>query len=148
MDVRKQANDKMFRIEEYKALRAEIDHHLKAVSDLQLAIIAGIAAIYAFADKSTTNKDLILYSMPILVLLGILACLPHYIRTKSIGKYILTIERELIFENSRGGWEKFLLFGGRGDVKLNFLEKAPFIYLDGIAWIAIFIGSFVLIAIR
>ncbi|MEL4429414.1 hypothetical protein [Shewanella mangrovisoli] len=93
-----------FVLEEYKALRVEIDNIQKQGYAMETALILGIAGFVSFASSATIADSLIWY-LPFLITLLVTAKKWFLSkRMEELGEYIARIEDKLKFANIIG-WE-------------------------------------------
>ena len=102
-----------FLIEEYKALRQEIDNNLLQLRRIIYLNILGCGALWYFILDSLSEKKplyLIIYWLPLMLCT---LCGLYFISlrrdVKRIGSYLKDTENEFLKKGNQLGWENFLI---------------------------------------
>lgn len=101
-----------FFLEEYKALRREIEIHLLERGRIEAQVYIGVFATLAWlavnGNKLTGIYERLGFGLPMaIVLVGLLRCWAVHARTLMIGKYVQRIESNLLLRGVEG-WEGWL----------------------------------------
>jgi hypothetical protein len=108
-DGNRSANSKEFYLEEYKALRKEIESLSKETRSLERNVIISIGLVWVWLlnDGTATTKPAWLFPI-LLAVLGCLRAMQIERHFKSFNEYIGKIEASFSAEQDPGGWEHFL----------------------------------------
>jgi len=100
-----------FLIEEYKALRSEIEFLSSHSRVLESSIVLGTAAIYAWVAKERpADIEKFIWWVPVILsVLGSIREYGHKVRTFQIAEYIRQIEEYFQKDATPSGWEHFLV---------------------------------------
>jgi len=101
--------DKLFLLEEYKALRAEILYLVRQSYLFEAAILVGVGAIYSWLfSREPNGVNPLVWWVPFgLTVLGALRELGVRLRLLQMSEYIRKIEPEFLCGET-AGWEHFL----------------------------------------
>lgn len=102
---------KLFLLEEYKSLRAEILYLVRQSYLFEAAILVGVGAIYSWVfSRETGDTSPLLWWLPFgITVLGAIREIGVRIRIYQLAEYICKTESEFLSEGSLG-WEHFLIF--------------------------------------
>ena len=101
--------DKLFLLEEYKALRAEILYLVRQSYLFEAAILVGVGAIYSWLfSREANNVNPIVWWLPFgITVLGAIRELGVRLRLFQLAEYIRKIEPNFL-SGETGGWEHCL----------------------------------------
>lgn len=122
-----------FHLKEWESLRAEILSQIDHTRKLELAVVAGLAAYYAWFVTAKPSHYLL--TIPtLLVLLGALRSWGTLVRIQEIATYIRTIEAAFsLGTNHLIGWDRTR--------DANFPKSSPFKTSAALFWVAALLTS-------
>ncbi|KHT58231.1 hypothetical protein RJ44_13480 [Alteromonas macleodii] len=129
MSTPQQDKDTLFAIEEFKALRVEIDNMQKQSYLMESAIVLGIASVFAFSAGKDNVSSFYWWCLWIVTLIASFRKWDMKKRVEHLGNYIAKIERKLYSCNDLG-WEKYL----DSSKKNNFATKTYWILVNVIVF--------------
>jgi len=100
-----------FAIEEYKAVRTEVDNLQKQSYLMESAVLLGFASVFVFTSNKNITGGFYWWCLFAVTIVGLLRKTDMSKRVEHLGKYILKLE-EALYINSDLGWEKYIKNNG------------------------------------
>jgi hypothetical protein len=129
---------KQFKIEQFKSLRSEIEDRFKDTRTLEVYVLIGLVAYYAWI-MTHCLPDLyvpIQWIIPIILpLLGFWRTWENMIRLGKIAEFVRKTEKDILVDQTWLGWEHFL------ESRKNWRD-APGSYWA--TWVVVFVGTLII----
>jgi hypothetical protein len=108
--IPEKAETNLFLIEQYKALRTEIDYTMVHSRQLIFGSVAACGALWSFIIINCTINNSVIYWVPsIIAVFSCLYSLALRNNLKKIGEFLISTEKELLKDKStKLGWESHI----------------------------------------